>query len=402
MAKSPRKAIEKQSAPQTGLTARCNDLLLGHEHAEMMLREAFLKKQLAHAWLICGPRGIGKATLAYRFARFILAQGHSDQISHAAKNKASESLFEHEPPSPQENKMPSLYIPSDHSVFRRVAAGGHADLLTIERGLHEKTGRLKSEITVDDCRAIGHFSRLTAAENGWRVIIIDSVDEMNRNAANALLKTLEEPPRNTVLLLVCHAAGRLLDTIRSRCRKLTLNPLASDHCHLLLAKALPDYSEQERAALVSLSRGSPGEAIALAEAGGLDLKKEIDYLLSTLPTLDISRLYGLAETFQKAGAERDFTIASDLLLQWLEQAIKNAALVRSGVAMPMQSEDFSQNNAQAQGFIDQACLEDWMICRDHLKETFRRCDRLHLEKKQSFIEAFLRIKALLQGRPQPA
>ncbi|MCY4407885.1 MAG: DNA polymerase III subunit delta', partial [Rhodospirillaceae bacterium] len=176
---------------------RENPHLVGHEPAAGALVEAWGSGRLAHAWLIAGPRGIGKATLAYRFARFVLAGKEG---------------------------IDGLTMAPEHPVFRRIAAGGHSDLAVIERGLGDR-GRLRAEIVVDDVRKANAFLSLTAGEGGWRVVIVDAADEMNRNAANALLKRLEEPPSRVLFLLVSHAPSRMPATLRSRCRLLSLAPL---------------------------------------------------------------------------------------------------------------------------------------------------------------------------------
>jgi len=160
-----------------------------------------------HAWLIGGPAGIGKATLAYRMARFVLA--HPDPRA-AAVQEAN-----------------SLHVDPDHMVARRIAAQAQGDLLVLERTVNEKTGKLRQDIQVDDVRRSVTFFGSTAGEGGWRVAIVDAVDELNTEGANALLKVLEEPPRRALLLLVSHSAARVLPTIRSRCRLLTLRPLAA-------------------------------------------------------------------------------------------------------------------------------------------------------------------------------
>ena len=183
---------------------RRNPDLIGHETAEQALIDSAASGRMPHAWLICGPEGIGKATLAYRFARYLLAGPQPAGLFGAGET--------------------GLYVAPDHPVFRRVAAKGHADLMTVELGADPKTGRMRGEIVVDDVRAVSEFMHMTPAEGGFRVVIVDIVDAMNRNAANALLKILEEPPPQALLLLVCHAPGRVLATIRSRCRKLVLRP----------------------------------------------------------------------------------------------------------------------------------------------------------------------------------
>src|SRR5476651_414688 len=182
------------SAPEP----RANPILLGHEAAERTLLDAMHFGRMHHAWLITGPEGIGKATLAFRFARRLLAGlGGGD----------------------------SLALDPFHPVFRRIVAGGHADMLTIERAYDEKTKRLKRDIAVQDVRAINAFMALTPAEGGWRVAVVDGAEDLNQASANALLKILEEPPSRAVLILVCSAPGRLPPTVRSRCRHLRLSPL---------------------------------------------------------------------------------------------------------------------------------------------------------------------------------
>ena len=193
---------------------RANPDLLGREAAESDLRRLFEADRLPHALLLSGPRGIGKATLAFRLARFVLAQG-------AAANGAPPALFD--------GGEAGLAVAPESGPFRRVAAGGHADLLTVERAYDPRRRRLRADILVDDTREIAGFLRLTPAEGGWRVVVVDGADEMNRNAANALLKILEEPPQRALLLLVAHSPGRLLPTIRSRCRRFAMAPLPSEH-----------------------------------------------------------------------------------------------------------------------------------------------------------------------------
>lgn len=196
-------ASEDEAAGDPG--PRLTADLLGHEAAEREILETCASGRAAHAWLISGPRGIGKATLAFRFARFALAGGLEG---------GEGGLFGALAPA-------SLAMDPAHPVFRRVAAGSHGDLRVIERGLAEGTGgRRRGEIVIGDVRDLGGFMRMTPSEGGWRVVIVDGAEDMNRNAANALLKGLEEPPGRALLLLVSHNPARLLPTIRSRCRRL--------------------------------------------------------------------------------------------------------------------------------------------------------------------------------------
>src|SRR6266446_4070113 len=249
------RGVEPQLDAEPGTVApRANPALVGHESAERELRRLDEAGRLPHAILLSGRRGIGKATLAFRLARFLLAKSagsSADMFGDAVES--------------------GLAIDPESGVFHRVASGGHADLLTVERAYDPRRRRLRSEIVVEDTRAIAGFFRLTAAEEGWRIVIVDGAEEMNRNAANALLKILEEPPRRALLLLVSHNPGRLLPTIRSRCRKLPLKPLGESEVVRLIGRYRPDIGYDDGRALARLAQGSIGRALDLAGAGGLDL-----------------------------------------------------------------------------------------------------------------------------------
>src|SRR5476649_710129 len=182
-------------------------VLFGHREAETALLNAYRSGRIPHAWLIGGAQGIGKATLAYRMARFVLAHRN--------------------PLAPEVQRAETLNVAASDPVARHVAAGAHGGLLTLERSLNDK-GVLRTVITVDETRETISFFGSTAAVDGWRVCIVDTVDELNANAANALLKVLEEPPQRSLFLLVSHASARVLPTIQSRCRKLALRPLGID------------------------------------------------------------------------------------------------------------------------------------------------------------------------------
>ncbi len=264
-------------------------MLFGHEAAERELRDAMAGGRLHHAWLISGAEGIGKATLAFRFARRLLA---------------GEGAFAMDPA---------------HPVFRRVAAGSHADLLTIEREWDEKRKRLKRDIAADSVREAPGFLHLTAAEGGWRVVVLDGAEDMNQHSANALLKVLEEPPPRAALLLVSAAPGRLLPTIRSRCRHLPLAPLAPKPMLLALAHILPEISVADRAALAAVADGSPGRAVQLAFEGGLDFAATVQALLAELPDVSLLRGYELADKLREEAAFETF-------FQLLRRAIASAVI----------------------------------------------------------------------------
>lgn len=351
--------------------ARDTSELFGHAGAEKALLDAWNSGRLAHAWLICGPKGIGKAALAYRFARFVLAGGGEGG-----------GLFGGGP----EN----LGLRPDHPVFRRVAAQGHADLQTVERGWSDdKKTKLKTEIVVEDVRGIGSFMSLTPAEGGWRVVIIDSADEMNRNAANAVLKVLEEPPRNALMLLVSHSPGRLLPTIRSRCRRLMLQPLSEATVSDLLHHHRPELPQSDITALAKLSEGSVGKALALADEGGLDLYREVVALLNGLPRLDVPALHAFGDRVSKPGNDSSFRTVTELLVWWLARMIRAGG--RQGRGM---TEVVPGEAALIGRLLAAASLEHWLEVWEKISTLFARTEAVHLDRKQAVLGAFLSVERL--------
>lgn len=263
-----------EGAPHPRETGR----LLGQEPAEAAFLEAYRTGRLHHAWLITGPKGVGKATLAWRIARFLLAEG-----------PAVAGLFGDAPPAPE-----TLDVATDHPIARRTRALSEPRLFLLRRGFDDR-GALRKVITVDETRKLKSFLSLSAADGGRRVIIIDAVDEMNVNAANALLKLLEEPPALATLLLVSHQPARLLPTIRSRCRELRCTPLDPGPLAEALAAAGVE-TPAEGEALAELSGGSPGAALELVTLDGLSLYRQIVELFAAAPNMDRARATALADS----------------------------------------------------------------------------------------------------------
>jgi DNA polymerase-3 subunit delta' len=347
------------------VTPRANPLLLGQEAGEAALAQASRSGRLPHAWLIAGTRGIGKATLAYRFARFVLAEGRGEGGG--------------------------IALPQTHAVFRRVASGGHSDFRALEREINPKTEKLRSEIVIDQVRALGGFLRLTPSESAWRIAIIDSADELNPNAANALLKLLEEPPARALLLLVSHAPGRLLPTIRSRCRRLALAPLSDPAMEQLLERYAPSLGGNERATVLRLADGSIGRALELAAGDGLAIYGRLSTLLRALPETDVPALHAMADKFGGAAGEPAFRIATELLLRWLERMIRGAA---SGVTPP----EVVPGEAGAMKRLAAAArLDRWLELWEKTARLFAGAEELNLDRKQVWIGAFLEIEALARG-----
>lgn len=291
-----------EGAPHPRQTAH----LFGHAGAEAAFLEAFNTGRLHHGWMITGPRGVGKATLAWKIARFLLATPEADGGMFA-------------PPPPE-----TLDIPDSHPVARRVAALSEPRLFLLRRPYDDKAGRLKQDITVEEVRRMKSFFALSSADGGRRVAIVDSVDEMNPSAANALLKLLEEPPARVTLLLISHQPARLLPTIRSRCRELRLMPLGPAALSDALTQAGGAVEPEARVALAELAGGSVGEAFRMTNTEGLALYARLVALCATLPRLDRPKALALAEAGAARGAEATFELIVTLIDLFL------ARLARAG------------------------------------------------------------------------
>ena len=304
--------------------------LFGQAAAEASFLTAFNTNRLHHGWLIHGPRGIGKATLAWSIARFLLA----------TPTAPVGGLFGNDLPIPER-----LNIAPDHPVVQRIRAGSEPGLFILRRPYDEKSKRLKQQITVDEVRKLKNFFALSATDGGRRVVIVDAADDMNTNAANAILKVLEEPPERCCLLLISHQPAGLLPTLRSRCCDLRLQPLSPEQMTQALQQTVahaaadtdthtdtddvtPFWTKQtagHSAALAELSAGSVGTAIRLIHLEGLALYSDLVALFSSLPNIDRARALKLAEMAAQRGTEDRF----DMLLNLLDMFL--ARLARSGV-----------------------------------------------------------------------
>ncbi|WP_338421459.1 DNA polymerase III subunit delta' [Paracoccus salsus] len=328
-------------APHPRMTPR----VIGQDAAIREFVDAARSHRLHHAWMLTGPRGVGKATLAWSIARWLLSGAASDDLSVAADDPAA----------------------------RRLAALSDPGLQLIRRPWDDKAGRLRAEITVDEIRRLLSFFHLSAAEGGRRIVIIDAADEMNIPASNALLKILEEPPKDGLILLVAHQPARLLPTIRSRCRTLRLSPLDPE----LMAQALAGLGVNEDAeALAALSDGSVGEALRLSGQDGLARYQQIVNLFATLPRLDRMAAAKLSEAAAgRANADGD---PFDLTVTLLDRFLTRTA--RAGlVGAPLPQAARGEGALLARLSPDDRAARDWAGAQARLSARARTGRAVNLD-----------------------
>ena len=359
--------------------------LFGFDAAQNLLLDLWNRGTLAGAWLFCGPKGIGKATLAYRLARFVLAQPDDDGGLFGAP----------EPPK-------TLDVPESDPVFGSIAQRTNPGLKVVEFALKddevkdrqalidagkpldpevEKKRRRYDEIRVTDIRDAENFLHLTAGANGWRVMIIDAADDMNVNAENALLKSLEEPPAKTLIILISHVPGKLLPTIRSRCRKLLLKPLPDEMLTNILKSKINGLGDDELVALTRLARGSLGRALSLIDADGVKLFRQMLALFADFPLYSVARFYDLVEKTLK---DKDaLKLAQTLLLQWLTNVCV------CGGKGENDAEIFAGEIALRERVQRHIPVLRLMELIDEIRRGFADID---LDQKQVFVNAFSKLQ----------
>ena len=301
------------------ISPKDNSYLIGHEKAEKLFLDCVKRNTLHHAFLIDGMKGIGKATFAYKIARFLLATNESDYL-----------------------KCVSLNILETNPVFSQISGGSHPNFKLIERGYTEtdkkkvikaiRDGEPMDEddlqslkrsavIKVDEIREINQFLSKKSFGGSWRVVLIDSVDDLNTASANAILKILEEPPEKSVLLLISHNPSKLLPTIRSRCSRLHLDVLSTEMVATLLRRYLPELSEKKVVDLAKISQGSIGRALDYAHYDALNIYEIIKSVFCSAERFDLSQ--GLELANLAASDENIWEIVINLMLQFISEMVKS-------------------------------------------------------------------------------
>jgi len=318
--------------------------LVGQNEALVRAARAIRSGRPPQAWLITGPTGIGKATLAYRMSRYLLRYGATDA-------------------GPEDLSL----APKD-SVSLQLTAGAHPGLLVLKRGLNPKTGKLMTETSVEVIRRLSGFFGMTSGAGGWRIAIVDTADDMSDQAANALLKALEEPPARSMLMLLSNAPGKLLPTIRSRCQRLDLRPLDESVLATELIQHLPKMKDTDRLALAKLAGGSLGAALTLADEDTLALARDAARAVDDAAVPNVSALFALADHVGRASDR--LPMFGGFLIQALEERIR----VR----------------ARAEGA---ARLRPWIEALEQVRANFDRADALHLEPRQTIVSSIRAIQS---------
>ncbi|MFN7709840.1 MAG: DNA polymerase III subunit delta' [Holosporales bacterium] len=329
------------------MTPRANPFLFGHVKAVAQVEEALSSHQLPGGLLLQGPKGVGKATFAYHLARALL--------------EGRQHLEASDPQSP---------------VFARMAAGSHGDLVVAERGLNTAGDKLTRDISVASARHIVEFMHQTSLEGGWRVAIIDSVDELNRQGANTLLKILEEPPQKALLILISHMPGRLLPTLRSRCWGVNLQPLGNDEMQVALQTMLPYLTAVEREAMMTFAEGSLGRAQMLMQLGGQDFMQKAWQALGTIGKGMGRQLYDLIQSVvAKKGEQEDrFEAFAQFLSWWLARAIRQKATSYQSVT--------PEESRMMEGVLRHYPLSLWVEVWEKSQQLLREARPLSFDERQ--------------------
>ncbi len=362
-------AYEASHTPdaQQGLEApRDSSFFVGHEKIQAELLSLINSSAIPHAMVFAGPQGIGKSTLAFRLARTLL--------KHGTPGTNQDSLFGEEVPA----EITSFDVATDDPTFAKVSAGGHPDLLTIEPAEGKKS------LDVDTARKVAPFLRMTSADGGWRIVIVDEADTMNRNAQNALLKILEEPPTNVLLILVCHRLGAMIPTIRSRCRVVHFDPLDDAEFDALMLRQIGGaLSPEDKQIVHFLSQGSVRQAQKMVDEGGVDMAHKVLDLLQTGPKFNMVDVHHLADMAGRAGKEVNFDHIERVFNKVFVSLTfaKAKELGQGALPPPLQQNSFSN-------MLGHYSLEEMIEICDKLKQHFAQARFANLDKRHAVLSAF--------------
>lgn len=329
------------------MTSREQKHLIGHDSVEDFLLGAWKNDKLPHSLIFSGPYGIGRATLAYRLAKFLLSNSDKD--------------------------VDTMALPDDHPVGRRVVSGGHGDLLVVEPDPEKVT----KVISVEQVRRIKDFLAQTPLEGGWRIVIVDG--EMNGSAANAILKVLEEPPKKSLLILITESVGRVLPTIRSRCHQFKLKPLSEDQVRQVIKAEQACLDDEDVRILTALCDGRPGLALDYYQADAVEMYTDILKLLTKLSPFDTQLAQTLCQKYSgkgEKGAEFDsFQVVADCLRRFIQKMTLYGTLKETQSTLPEEVEAFQHG-------LSLRSATEWAKTWEDINQSFRQAQQFHLDKSQ--------------------
>ena len=346
--------------------------ITGHRSIEQQLVDSINAGKIPHAMIFAGPQGVGKSTMAFRFAKAMLA----------AKTDDGPSLFG----APEPSVLTSLSVNPEDSSTRLVVSGGHPDLLVVERVADEaKAGKLK-DVDVAQIREIPGFLHMTPFMGGWRIVIVDDADTMTRASQNALLKVLEEPPKNAILILIAHRPGLLVSTIKSRCRVIDFSPLAQDEFDSLLKRAMPSVSRSDMDALYNISGGSIGDSLQLMQSGALKSLHQVTSLFQGWPEISWKDIHLMAEVLGGKGNEEMALNGFQNMLLWICETItRTRASGSNALPVPL-------NSGPYPALLHHYTLEGWAKICDALKIHFDTVKYGSLDRRHAIFGAFSILK----------
>lgn len=362
-------SFEEKSQSVSLLPPRETCDAFGFENIEAQLHGLIAANKMPHALIFSGPEGVGKATFAFRLARFLL--------KHGMVEAGQDSLFGDAPAMPG-----NFDVAPDDPVFRRVASGGHSDLMVAERQQDErKSAALKKNLDADTIRKITPFLRMTASEGGWRIVIVDDAQTMSLTAQDSLLKILEEPPAHSLLILITNRIGAFKPTIRSRCRVINFAQPDESVFHRIVSRADPDLSKNDLALLYSLSNGSPGRALALIDEGGVNMVQTVLGPLDDWPKLDNVKIHLLADQIGRFGNDNGWAVFQTLILWLFENLV--FARVQGSDALPaaLRRSPFPQ----MLGSYDALTLSDY---HDRARDLLNQTDHANLDRRQAILSIY--------------
>lgn len=371
--------------------------IYGQDAAISLFLQGWKRGRLHHAWLLTGQQGIGKATLAYAIAKYVL---HHSANEHSKKADISEDIFgnvdlvhESQPESSQDTMGAKLAIPKDSPVIPLVQNYSHPDFRVLSHAFNA-TEKKTNIIDAEQVRgALSTLLNKKPAMGGWRVIITDSVDDLNTHSANSLLKFLEEPPERTLLLLVSHRPARLLPTVRSRCRLLPMNALSPDNIARIVAEQDGDYDLDHVHAVAKMAQGSAGIALDYLQHDALELYQDFVHILQTLPNLDMVQIQALGDSLVGVKNQHKMKNFRRLSYEWSRLFVRSMATHQPHTTL-IQGEEGIANHLQSL-----APLVQWQQAWDAFHNSLKRIDApVYLDAKQVLIDSFTQLQGTLQKK----